>query len=815
MVNLTHTEAGVRSASISVDSYDVELDLTLGEQFFSSRSTVEFTSRDQQSIFLEIEPQSLHSIRLNGRPVDVDSWHAGRVHLSPDRQHNVVAVEATMTYSHDGEGLHRYVDPLDGQVYTYAMCFLDAAPRVFGCFDQPDLKAPYRLKVRTPDNWVALGNGPARNVGRGRWEIVQALPLATYFVTVVAGPYHVVRDTHDGIPLSLASRASLAEHLDRDAAEMFRTTAQAFDEFHRLFEISYPFGEYHQAFVPEFNAAAMENPGCVTFRDQMIFDSPPTDEERAHRARVIVHEMAHQWFGDLVTMRWWDDLWLNESFAEYMAYRVTADATDFDDAWLEFTHSRKAWGIRADMRRSTHPVTGSPSVDARSALSNFDGISYAKGTAVLKQLVAYLGDGPFLAGVRDHLTQHTYRNATFADITGSWSAAAADDGLADWVTVWLRTTGIDVIEATANEGRPAVSVKSSSPDRLRPHAISVTQLTPEPRTTALVLRDRAELDPSPGPVIPDSGDDTWAKIRLDLGSIDVVGTLTALDDAGVRSVIWAALRESVYDAVLDPAEWLRICTAALPDEDSDLAVDSVFGSLLRARGTYVSTADADDQLLATALTLLESATAGSNRQLTAARCVLAVATDSDVVRRWTEGRLPAGLEPSTDLSWRVMYRLVLNGDATVDAIEKLLEGQASDSAVVWAHRCRAAVPDAAGKNTAWQTIVSDPDISNHKLYALCEGFWQPGQDKLIDPYVERFFEEIPSTSDLRSGWIVGETTRLAYPRYAVRAETADLADRLVDDLSVSARVRRSVSDGTDDLRQVMRSRERYATSHED
>ncbi len=423
MPSLTVNEARTRATSIAVTSYDVQLDLTRGDQAFHSRTTIEFRSRDHQDSFLDVAPAELHSVRLNKRPVDVTELHDGRLHLRDLADENVVEVDALMAYSHDGEGLHRAVDPEDGQAYVYAMAFLPA-PRIFACFDQPDLKAPYRVTVRAPEQCTVLGNGAATQVQPGVWSLAETKPLSTYFVTLVAGPYHSLRAEHDGIPLGLHCRQSLAPHLDKDAEELFSVTAACFDEYHRLFGIRYPFGEYHQAFVPEFNAGAMENPGCVTFSDDLVFKAPATDNLRATRAMVVAHEMAHQWFGDLVTMQWWDDLWLNESFAEYMGYRVTSEVTPFTDVRAEFALSRKAWGMAADQRTSTHPVAGNGARDAKEALTNFDGISYTKGAASLRQLNAYLGDEAFLAGVVDHLHRHSYGNATLTDLVQSWEQAS-------------------------------------------------------------------------------------------------------------------------------------------------------------------------------------------------------------------------------------------------------------------------------------------------------------------------------------------------------------------------------------------------------
>ncbi|MGH3333088.1 MAG: M1 family metallopeptidase, partial [Nocardioidaceae bacterium] len=358
MPSLSLDESRRRADLLTVTSYDVSLDLAGDEKTFASTSTIRFTADGPADTFVDVKPRRLLSARLNGAPLDVDSLKDGRLPLSGVSGDNELVVEAVMGYRNDGEGLHRAVDPADGRHYTYAMSFLDAAPSVFACFDQPDLKAPYTLHLQAPRDWVVVGNGRAEEVEQGRWELETTQPLSTYFVTLVAGPYHVLRDEHDGIALGLSCRASLAEHLDKDAEELFTLTGQCFDEFHRLFGVRYAFGDYHQAFVPEFNAGAMENPGCVTFRDPLVFTSKVTRSERTSRATTIAHEMAHQWFGDLVTMRWWDDLWLNESFAEYMGNRVAHDATEFQDAWVDHAFGRKRWGLETDQRPSTHPVAG-------------------------------------------------------------------------------------------------------------------------------------------------------------------------------------------------------------------------------------------------------------------------------------------------------------------------------------------------------------------------------------------------------------------------------------------------------------------------
>jgi len=525
MPSLTQLEAQRRAGIISVSGYDVRLDLNRGAQLFGSTTTIRFIAEPGSETFLDVAPHELHRVRLNGHDVDPATHADGRLPLHDLAAENEVIVEATMAYSNDGEGLHRHVDPADGFVYLYAMSFLDAAPRWFACFDQPDLKAPFTLTVDCPAEWTVIGNGPAVPVGAGRWRIETAHPIATYFATLVAGPYHSVIAEHDGIRLGVHARASLATHLDGQSAELIELTGRCLDEFHRLFGIRYPWGEYHQAFVPDFNAGAMENPGCVTIRDTYVFRSRVTDLERAQLAVLVAHEMAHMWFGDLVTMRWWDDLWLNESFAEYLGYRV-GDAVTEQQPWVEFGARRKSWGYAADRRPSTHPVAGNGAADAKTALNDFDGISYAKGAAVLRQLGAHLGDDVLLGGLRDHFHTHAYGNATFADLIGAWTAAGAHD-MQGWADVWLRTAGLDTLSATVEDGIVQVSRTSAV---ARPHAVSVATLDAHAgelhREPALILDPvRIPVTSVPALVLPDAADETWAKISFDADAWQRMPTL--------------------------------------------------------------------------------------------------------------------------------------------------------------------------------------------------------------------------------------------------------------------------------------------------
>ena len=447
-------------------------------------TTIRFSSTGPET-FVDFRGRELVRADLNGVAVNPAAWRNGRIRLTGLTADNTLTVAGRMAYRSDGEGLHRHVDLHDQQPYLYAMSFLDAGPWWFAGFDQPDLKASYELDVRAPEGWTVLGNGPSRATGPGRWTITPAGPLPTYLVTLVAGPYASVTRQHGATRLGLHARASLRTELEEAADDLLAVTGQALDYYADLFDTPYPFGEYHQAFVPDFNAGAMENPGCVTLRDTFLYRGRSTWVDRGQRAGVVAHELAHMWFGDLVTMRWWDDLWLNESFAEYLAHRCRAAATEYPMR-TEFGALRKDWGAIADQGPTTHPVAGNDAADAETALQQFDGISYAKGAAVLKQLAVSLGEDVFLAGLRTYMRRYAWANATFSDLLSCWVDAGAVDPstgsggpLEPWAQAWLQTAGMDTLDVVD----PALG-------RLGPLAARASGRADRPRTRSRWWRSR-------------------------------------------------------------------------------------------------------------------------------------------------------------------------------------------------------------------------------------------------------------------------------------------------------------------------------------
>ncbi|MEV5963379.1 aminopeptidase N [Kribbella sp. NPDC051952] len=812
MPALTVTEARERAAGLTVRSAEIAFDLTGGETTFGVVSTLRFAATTQAS-WVDVKPARLISVVLNGQSLDVAALDDGRFPLSGLQAENELVVSAELKYSVDGEGLQRSVDAADGRVYTYGMSSLESAPRYFPCFDQPDLKTPYTISVKCPEDWVVMGNGAATQTGPGEWRLAETKPLSTYFVTLVAGPYHQIRSEHDGIPLGLACRQSLQESLERDAEDLFRTTGEAFDEYHRMFRQRYPFGEYWQVFVPDFNLGAMENPGCVTFADHLVFRGQATEAERSTRARIVVHEMAHMWFGDLVTMRWWNDMWLNESFAEYMAHRVSEDATSYDDNWTDFAFVRKWWGLQTDQSSSTHPVAPDSLKDARQSLDDFDGISYAKGAAVLKQLAKYLGDEVFLKGVNAHLEAHEYGNADLHEFIAKLTEAGAKD-LDTWSDQWLRTSGLDTI--TVERTATGVVLHRRSPDSSRRlHKLSVGGYDETGAGSIVdVVLDQDTVEVALGNdyavIVPDANDDTWAKIRLDATSLaNLSDVLPKITDGTTRAVIWNAIRDATLNAELDPRQALDLFLTTLQHEDSDIAVGSLVRWIEeRVLGSYVEYDEYRGPVADALGNKLASTEPGSSLQLITARGFIATTDDAALLKSWLDGSgAPAGLVIDADLRWSLVLRLVqLNafGAAEIDAE---LARDTSTEGVNHAARCRAALPD--GKEAAWTRIMTDPAIGVKELLAAAEGFWHPGQAALTAPYVGRFFTDIAQTTEIRSGMVVGLTVQRIAPRYAVDAGLIVPAQALVTDETVGPAIRRQTANFLDDLRRAVEVRRTY------
>jgi aminopeptidase N len=799
--NLLRSESEQRARLLEVASYDVLLDLTAGDAGFESVTVVEFSCREPgASSFVELEGE-LVSADLDGRPLGpLDGNRLALPDLAAD---NRLTVTARCAYSRTGEGLHRFCDPADGQVYLWGMSFLDDAQRMFACFDQPDLKASIRLSVDAPPGWSVVGNTRGERSG-DRWHFVPTERISTYLFTVAAGPWHSVHREVGGRRLGLHARRSLAPHLDADADELFEVTEQCFSFQEGLFGRAYPFGDtYDQLFVPEFNHGAMENPGAVTFSEDFVFRSRVTDDRRRKRAMVVAHEMAHMWFGDLVTMRWWDDLWLNESFAELMGLLTVDRATRHEGAWVDFSATRKAWGYRADQLPSTHPVQGEVP-DTRSALLNFDGISYAKGASVLRQLMATVGEQAFFDGVRAYLERHAFANTSFEDLLVQLELASGRD-LHDWARSWLQTSGVGTLRVV--EG-------GISCDGLRPHRIGVGAY--DRVGESLVLRERQEIDvrdvftpvvAEADLVLPNDGDLTFAKIRLDARSLSTALTdLRRLGDPQARALCWSALWDACRDAELPPTDFVRAVLAGVDGEGDPSTVATLLSQAATAATMFTSDGASLRASLAEA-SWHAASPPGSDLQLTRVRAFGQLAGPAQATR--LQGILdgsaaPEGLLVDTDLRWTIVQALARLGLLDVSDIDDELTRDDTAQGRRNALTARAARPDGQAKAQAWRAVVADTDLSNHESHAVAAGIWQHGQDELLRPYVHRYVADLPELWRSRSPEVVSRLTELLFPSTLVEPEVLERTGVLLEQGPPG--LRRLVAEQRDDLARALRAR---------
>jgi aminopeptidase N len=828
---LTRTEAAERARLLTVRGYEVELDLTGGPETFRSTTRIAFgCTSPGTTTFLDLTAPVVHEVVLNGRPIDRSAIGARRVALAGLEADNVLVATADCAYSRTGEGLHRFVDPADGEVYTWTDAALSNTNRWMACFDQPDLKAPLTLRVRAPGAWIVLSNGAGRHVASGRWEFAVTPPLSTYLMAVVAGSYHSVRRSHGAIELGVHCRRSLAPFLEAD--EILDHTRDAFGFYDRIFGVPYPFGaKYDQVFVPEFNAGAMENPACVTFMDSYVFRSRVTEAQRQSRAETIAHELAHMWFGDLVTMRWWDDLWLNESFAEYMGTLALVEATRFRAAWTTFCVSTKAWGYRQDQLPSTHPIAAD-APDTGTALLNFDGISYAKGAGVLKQLVAWVGFDAFVAGLRAYIADNAYGNTSLRDLLAALERSSGRD-LRAWSRDWLESAGVNILRpesAVDGDGvyRSVAVLQSAPPEHpiLRPHRIAVGLY--DRVGDRLVRRDRVEVDVvgarteipalvgvrQPDLLLLNDEDLTWAKVRLDERSLRTVldGWLCRIDDSLPRALLWAATWDMVRDAELGAGAYLALVFESIAPEREISLVQDVLVRSRQAIDALGRPEHRGSRLAAFAgrcLELLSEAESGSDLQLAFARAYAAAAlTPGDVARvgGWLAGReVPPGLAVDAELRWLIVRRLAALGALGEAGIAAEHDRDRTSTGAESAATARAALPSMAAKDAAWADVVESDVLSNHMIRATMRGFWQVEQRELLAPFVERYFAALPAVWRTRTPVMAEEITAGLFPAVLVSSSTLARTDEALA-APADGSLRRLLLEGRADLERVLRAR---------
>ena len=839
--NLTREEARARSANIHDVSYRVQLDLTGDGPTFPSTTEVEFAAEPGSDTWLDLIAESVGRVTLNGVDLDLSVFADSRIQLSDLAARNHVTVEAQARYMSTGEGLHRFIDPLDDRVYLYTQFEVADARRVFAVFEQPDIKSPMQLTVRAPEGWQVVSNRPTPTAqphgdGTATWAFEPTWPLPSYLYALIAGDYAVVRDTYRGphgdYPLGLFCRQSLAGDLDAD--DIFTLTKQGMAFFEDAFAYPYPFGKYDQLFVPEFNAGAMENPGAVTFHeDHYIFRSRVTDTAYETRANTILHEMAHMWFGDLVTMKWWDDLWLNESFAEWAAHHAAERATRFTHAWAGFTNQRKTWAYRQDQLPSTHPIAADM-VDLDTVYTNFDGITYAKGASALKQLVAFVGEEDFLAGVRAYFRAHEFSNTEFTDLLAALQTASGRD-LSHWAQSWLQTSGVNLIRPVSEvaddgtytqvtlEQLPPGSPAGIDPT-LRPHRLAIGLY--DRQGEALVRRERLEVDidgeavtvealrgvPQPDLLLVNDDDLTYAKVRLDSRSMAAaVEGLSGLADPLARALIWGAAWDMTRDAELPASEFVALVAAAIGAESDVGLVGQVLRQALGAVTLYGDPTQRVhySEMLASALTeALHAAVPGSDHQLAFLRGLISLAGSGDItfLRGLLTGdaKVP-GLVVDTDVRWSLVTRLVALGAA---GEETIAEQEAKDPSAAGRRRAitaRCSAPDLTAKQTAWEAALDDPALPNAALQSTISGITQPFQGDLMRPFVERYFAALPEVAATRTNEITQLIVTGLYPSLVVDTATVSRTDVFLDTHpELSAGVRRLLIEGRDAVSRALR-----------
>ncbi|GLZ13597.1 aminopeptidase N [Actinomadura sp. NBRC 104425] len=840
--NLTRDEARERARLLSVDSYTVELDLTRDEQRFGSTTVISFGCAEPgASTFVDLHGAVVREATLNGRSLAPATYDAdkGRLPLPSLAERNELRVVADCAYSRSGEGLHRFVDPVDRNVYLYTQFETADAHRMYTCFDQPDLKAAFELTVIAPEGWQVVTNQAPDAQEDGRWHFPPTPRVSTYITALVAGPYHVVRDEYrreDGsaIPLGVFCRASLAEHLDADA--IIDVTRQGFAFFEKVFDRRYPFGKYDQLFVPEFNAGAMENAGCVTFLEDYVFRSRVTDAAYERRAETILHEMAHMWFGDLVTMRWWDDLWLNESFATYMSVLCQAEATKWTGSWTTFANLMKAWAYRQDQLPSTHPISADIP-DIRAVEVNFDGITYAKGASVLKQLVAYVGRDNFLEGVRRYFQRHAWGNTVLGDLLDALEETSGRD-LKSWSKEWLETAGVNtlrpVYEVDADGKFTSFSVRQEAKAEyptLRSHrvAIGLYDRTPE----GIVRRRRVELDVvgdrtevpelvgerRPDLVLVNDDDLTYAKIRLDEHSLaTLIDGIGDIRDGLPRALCWSAAWDMTRDAEMATRDYIRLVLSGVRGVTDISVAQTLLRQARTALQQYADPAWRPEgrRLMADALyDLAREAEPGSDFQLAYVQAFAGVA-ETDEHLAFVAGLLDGsqsleGLTVDTDLRWSLLRRLVVTGRAGEAEIDAELQRDPTAAGERNAAGCRAALPSAEAKAAAWERIVSGK-LPNAVYRATLGGFVEPDQAELLRPYVDRFFAEVGRIWQEWSSDMAQTFAEVAYPFLIIEQATIDRTEAYIAEHRPPAALVRLLSEGRDGVARALRAQAKDAAA---
>ena len=841
-LNSTRAEARERSAHIQMHGYEVTLDVTTGEESFLSKTIATFScNKVGYDTFIDAVAKRVISATLNGKPVDTSNYDGETIYLKGLAAENELVLELEALYSNTGEGLQRSVDPVDKEVYLYSQGETAFIRKMYPCFDQPDLKATFTLTAIVPSHWEVVANNPLKekvDLGNNRmqWSFTPTPRISTYITALVAGPYYSVKDTYVGkktVPLGIYCRKSLAEHLDPE--DIFLITKQGFAYFEKVFGLEYPFEKYDQIAVVDFNWGAMENAGAVTFLERLlVFRSKVTERMYNARANTILHEMAHMWFGNMVTMKWWDDLWLNESFAEWSSYLAMVEGTRFKKSWTGFNQERKNWAYRQDQLSSTHPIV-SDMVDIDTVSGNFDGISYAKGASVLQQLVAHVGRDNFVSGLQKYFAKHAFKNTTLDDLLDELTATSGRD-LKPWVSTWLQTAGVNTLRPALEidgDTYKSVAIAQEAPTmpagstELRPHrmAIGLYDLV----DNKVALRKSVELDvvgaktvvsELAGQKVADlllinDRDLSYAKVRFDDRSIaSLKAHLGKIDDSLTRALCWSAAWDMLRDAEISAADFIDIAIAGLPGEDDIATVTIIANQLVTAVELYSHPTKRDSARLKVGNAyeaMVRSAKAGSDHQLQFARnftSFAASAEHNDLIRELLDGKL-AGLKVDADLRWTFVTALAERGLMDKAALSaELLKDNTLTGQLAHA-TCLAALPTPEAKAETWKSLTT-AEISTSVREAQIAGFQRALHRPLLAAYVDPYFDLLMETWGKKSYEVASKFATALYPVFITTQETLDKTIKWLDTTGKDgqAGLRRLVSEGRDALDRALKAQAR-------
>lgn len=795
--NLTQKEAQQRAATVSTDSYLVELDVTTSEKNFHSRTTIHFSATQGEETFIDAQTESVQSISLNGENLDPKTHSDNtRISLPYLKTKNVLVIEATGIYSNSGEGLHRFVDPVDNEVYLYTQFEVPDSRRMFPVFEQPDLKATFEFKITAPSYWEVISNSPLANKvsldgDKARFEFPPTPRISSYITALIAGPYKLwthslVSSAGKTIPLGVYCRGSLAEFMDADY--IFEKTKAGFEFFEKLFDFPYPFEKYDQLWVPDFNAGAMENAGAVTFTENYVFRSAVSDATRERRVVTILHELAHMWFGDLVTMRWWNDLWLNESFAEYVSTLATAEASEWKEAWTTFAALEKNWAYRQDQLPSTHPIVAEIN-DLEDVQVNFDGITYAKGASVLKQLVAWVGREPFFEGVARYFKKHQWQNTELKDLLVELEATSGRE-LSEWSKLWLETAGVNTLKPEITHdaagiitGFEITQTTQEGHDHQRPHrmGIGLFNLVGD----KVVRNHYLELDvdgpitrvqelvgkPLPQLVLLNDNDLAYAKIRLDEPSrVFAMQNLSKIEDSLARTLVWTAAWDATRDAEAPASDFIQLVLDHIATETESTTILTLLRQLFTTGNLYVAPERREatlEKIASGLIVLTESAKPGSDTQLQFAKYVpqfARTAAQLDWLADLYEGRksIP-GLALDADLRWELLTGLVIGGRVDEAGIDAELKRDNTANGQKFAAAAKAVIPTAAAKQKSWDILTKTEDYSNTLVNSASMAFGRTNDLSLLEPFVDAYHEVAPKIWESRSYHIAAYLLNNLYP----------------------------------------------------